>query len=138
MRKLSKKLYPKTTQLIYSQYSERIDKKYNEWVKRQPKRSAKVDVYDEVINEYNRHQRFMQIKNINVPSQLVQDMKNAASKGCEYYFLPGVEKGVDSFFGIDGDILELVLDREGFTVDHRKSNDLIPCMTIYWKYKNNF
>lgn len=37
--------YPKTTQLIYSQASKRIDEKYNEWSELQPKRPAKVDVY---------------------------------------------------------------------------------------------
>lgn len=39
--------YPKTTQLIYSQASERIDEKYNAWAKRQQKRPAKVDVYSD-------------------------------------------------------------------------------------------
>ncbi len=39
--------YPKTTQLIYSQVSERIDEKYNTWAERQPKRPAKVDVYSD-------------------------------------------------------------------------------------------
>ncbi len=39
--------YPKTTQLIYSQASERIDEKYNEWAERQPKRPARVDVYSD-------------------------------------------------------------------------------------------
>lgn len=39
--------YPKTTQLIYSQASERIDEKYNAWAERQPKRPAKVDVYSD-------------------------------------------------------------------------------------------
>ena len=48
MKKSSKKnLYPKTTQLIYSQASERIAKKYNEWAERHPKRPAKVDVYSD-------------------------------------------------------------------------------------------
>ncbi len=39
--------YPKTTQLIYSQASERIAEKYNAWAERQPKRPAKVDVYSD-------------------------------------------------------------------------------------------
>lgn len=38
--------YPKTTQLIYSQASKRIDEKYNEWAKHQ-QRPAKVDVYSD-------------------------------------------------------------------------------------------
>lgn len=38
--------YPKTTQLIYSQASERIDEKYKAWAKRQ-KRPAKVDIYSD-------------------------------------------------------------------------------------------
>ena len=44
---VKEKPYPKTTQLIYSQASERIDEKYNEWADRQPKRPAKVDVYSD-------------------------------------------------------------------------------------------
>lgn len=39
--------YPRTTQLIYSQASERIDEKYKKWSKRQQKRPAKVDVYSD-------------------------------------------------------------------------------------------
>lgn len=44
---VKEKPYPKTTQLIYSQASERIDEKYNEWAERQTKRPAKVDVYSD-------------------------------------------------------------------------------------------